>query len=125
MRRVVASISQSGLLPGTVSIFPTSVSPTEVPAMGVHKPAINRIPAPIEGGGEMSHQSVEDRLIASYSPAFSAEPVTTRIRSNPMPVQPPANVEYSRRKDAPPHYLASFCLSKIESKAQSELNPHF
>jgi len=31
----------------------------------------------------------------------SAEPATTRIRSKPVPGQPPANVEYRRRKDAP------------------------
>jgi hypothetical protein len=31
----------------------------------------------------------------------SAEPTTTRIRSKPVPGQPPANVEYKRRKDAP------------------------
>src|SRR5215469_4160439 len=99
---VVASISQSGLLPGSVSIFQTSVRPTEVPAMGVHKPAINRIPPPIKrmagivtliGGGSLN--SVKP------APAASAEPATTRIRSNPVPGQPPANVEYRRRKGAP------------------------
>ena len=45
---VVANISQSGLLPGSMSIFQTSVRAAETPAMGVHKPAINRIPAPIK-----------------------------------------------------------------------------
>jgi hypothetical protein len=70
--------------------------------MGVHKPAINRIPAPIKsmagivtfiGGGSLR----------SVKPArtTNAEPATTRIRSNPVPGQPPANVEYRRRKDAP------------------------
>src|SRR5215469_13030635 len=101
-RPVVANISQSGLSPGRVSIFQTSVSPTEVPAMGVHKPAISRIPAPIRrmagiitftGGGSLNS--------VILAPAASAEPATTRIRSNPVPGQPPANDEYRRRKDAP------------------------
>ena len=99
---VVASISQSGLLPGSVSIFQTSVRPTEVPAMGVHKPAINRIPAPnkriaaivtLIGGGSL--RSVK------LARTISVDPTTTRIRSNPVPGQPPANVEYRRRKEAP------------------------
>jgi len=38
----VPNISQSGLSPGSISIFQTSVSATEVPATGVHKPAIDR-----------------------------------------------------------------------------------
>ena len=68
--------------------------------MGVHKPATNRIPAPIKsmagivtfiGGGSLH----------SVKPArtTSADPTTTRIRSNPVPGQPPANVEYRRRKE--------------------------
>jgi len=70
--------------------------------MGVHKPAINRKPAPIKrmagmvtliGGGSLI--SVKLALTAS------AEPATARIRSNPVPGQPPANVEYRRRTDAP------------------------
>ena len=99
---VVANISQSGLLPGSMSIFQTSVRAAETPAMGVHKPAINRIPAPIKnmagivtfiGGGSLNS--------VKLAPAANAEPATTRIRSNPVPGQPPANVEYRRRKDAP------------------------
>ena len=99
---VVANISQSGLLPGSVSIFQTSMRATEAPAMGVHKPAINRIPAPIKsmagmvtfiGGGSLHR--------VKAAPAANEEPATTRIRSNPVPGQPPANVEYRRRKDAP------------------------
>ena len=69
--------------------------------MGVHKPAINRIPAPIKrmagivtliGGGSLNS--------VVLAPTASAEPATTRIRSNPVPGQPPANVEYRRRKGA-------------------------
>src|SRR5271157_1632657 len=96
----VANISQSGLSPGSMSIFQTSVRAIATPATGVHKPAINSIPAPSNrmagivtfiGGGSLH----------SVTPArtTSAEPATTRIRSNPVPGQPPANVEYRRRKE--------------------------
>jgi hypothetical protein len=70
--------------------------------MGVQRPAISRIPAAIKsmagivtfiGGGSL--QSVKLAL------PISAEPTTRRIRSIPVPGQPPANVEYRRRKDAP------------------------
>src|SRR5271166_1116150 len=98
----VPNISQSDLSPGIMSIFQTSMRATEAPAMGVHKPAINRIPAPSKsmagivtfiGGGSL--HSVRP------APPARAEPATTRIRSSPVPGQPPANVEYRRRKDAP------------------------
>jgi len=95
----VPSNSQTDRSPGSISIFQISISATEVPAMGVHKPAIRRIPAPIEStaaivtfvGGSL--QSLE---LARTS---SAEPTTTRMRSRPMPGQPPANVEYKRRNN--------------------------
>jgi len=107
----VANISQSGLSPGSMSIFQTSMRATEAPAMGVHKPAINRIPAPSKrmagivtfiGGGSLR----------KVKPArtISAEPATARIRSSPVPGQPPANVEYRRRKDAP---FALHCYSLL------------
>ena len=103
----VPNINQSGLSPGSMSIFQTSMRATEAPAMGVHKPAINRIPAPSKrmagivtfiGGGSLR----------KVKPArtTSAEPATARIRSNPVPGQPPANVEYRRRKRTHfPHYI--------------------
>jgi hypothetical protein len=82
-----------------MSIFQTSVSAIEMPATGVHKPAMSRIPAPIKsmagivtfiGGGSLNS--------VTPAPMARAEPATTRIRSNPVPGQPPANVEYRRRK---------------------------
>src|SRR5208282_365710 len=98
----VPNSSQPDLSPCSMSIFQISVSATKVPAMGVHKPAISRTPAPIKsiagmitfkGGGSL-HSDKPARTT-------SAEPATTRIRSNPVPGQPPANVEYKRRKYAP------------------------
>src|SRR5208282_4094431 len=98
----VPNISQSDLSPGSMTIFQTSVMAIATPAMGVHKPAINRIPAPSKrmvgivtliGGGSLRR--------VKQARTTSAEPATARIRSNPVPGQPPANVEYKRRKYAP------------------------
>jgi hypothetical protein len=116
----VPNMSQSHLSPGIMSIFQTSMRATEAPAMGVHKPAINRIPAPSKrmagivtpiGGGSLRR--------VKPARTTSAEPATARIRSNPVPGQPPANVEYSRLKRTHfPQYIAIFGCSESASKAQ-------
>ena len=50
---------------------------------------------------------------------INAEPTTKRIRSKPVPGQPPANVEYSRRKDEPFHRtLLVSALLKANGKPQ-------
>src|ERR1700722_16499777 len=98
----VPNNSHTHLSPGTVSIFQTSINAVEVPAMGVHEPAISSNPAPIKNtagivtfiGGRSLHSPKPARTIRT-------EPTTTRMRSNPTPGQPPANVEYSRRNYAP------------------------
>jgi len=85
--------------PGNVRICQISVKATTVPAIGVHSPGTRRIPDPTKsaavivvfiGGGSL--QSIE------VARTISAEPTTERMRSKPMPGQPPANVEYRRRK---------------------------
>jgi len=43
----VPSSSQTHLSPGSIMIFQISISATEVPTMGVHSPAIRRMPAPM------------------------------------------------------------------------------
>jgi hypothetical protein len=112
----VPNNSQTHLSPGSISIFQVSISATEVPTMGVHKPAIRRIPDPIKStagivafrGGSL--QSLEPARITN------AEPTTARIRSRPMPGQPPANVEYKRRKNTPCAYLlGSHCVEATRS----------
>jgi len=94
-----ANNSQTHLSPVSVSIVEISINAMEVPAMGVHKPAITNIPAPnnrIEGTVTLR----DGGSLHSLRPArtISTEPTTTRMRSKPTPGQPPANVEYSRRK---------------------------
>jgi hypothetical protein len=97
----VPNKSQTHRSPGSVSIFQSWISATETPTMGVHKPAISRIPAPIERTARIV--TVRGGSVHSLELArtMSADPTTNRIRSTPMPGQPPANVEYKRRKDTP------------------------
>ncbi len=61
--------------------------------MGVHKPSIKRIPAipriaavivTFSGGSPQSRKPAR---------ITSTDPITRRMRSNPVPGQPPANVE--------------------------------
>jgi len=95
----VPSNSQSHLSPDTANIFQISINAMEVPTIGVHKPAISRTPAAIKstagivtfiGGG-----SLHSLKLARTT---RVEPTTKRMRSKPVPGQPPANVEYRRRK---------------------------
>ena len=118
----VPNISQSGLSPDSMSIFQISVSAIEMPATGVHKPAMSRIPAPIKSMAGIV-TSIGGGSLRSVSPArtTSAEPATARIKSNPVPGQPPANVEYRRRKRMRfPHYFGILCCSKSAPEAQKE-----
>jgi len=98
----VPSSSKTHLSPDVVSIFPISIMAKETPTTGVHKPTISSIPPAIRsiavmvtfmGGGSL--HSV--KLVGTTS----AEPTTSRMSSKPVPGQPPAKVEYKRRKDTP------------------------
>jgi hypothetical protein len=95
----VPNNNQTHRSPGSVIIFQTSISATEVPTTGVHKPAISKIPAPIASTARIA--TFKGGSLHSLKPVrtISAEPTTTRMRSSPMPGQPPANVEYRRRNN--------------------------
>jgi hypothetical protein len=95
----VPNSSHTHLSPGSANIFQISINAMEVPTIGVHKPTISRIPAPIKST-EGIVKFIGGRSLHSLKPArtTSAEPTTKRMRSKPVPGQPPANVEYRRRK---------------------------
>lgn len=98
----VPSSSQTHLSPGNANIFQISINATEVPTMGVHKPAISRVPAAIKStAGIVTFMGGGSLHSFRLARTMSVEPTTTRMRSRPAPGQPPANVEYSRRNDAP------------------------
>jgi hypothetical protein len=93
--------------PARVRICVIAIKAATVPAIGVHRPGMRRIPDATRNteimvvciGGPL--HSVE------LARTTSAEPPTRRMRSKPMPGQPPANVEYRRRKGTP------FCTLQI------------
>ena len=51
----VPNSSHTHLSPGSVSIFQISINAMEVPTIGVHKPAISSIPAPIKSTSGNCH----------------------------------------------------------------------
>jgi hypothetical protein len=98
----VPNSRQTHLSPGSRNIFQISINAMEVPAMGVHKPAITSIPAPNKStAGTVTFMGGRSLHSLKLARTISTEPTTTRMRSKPAPGQPPANVEYSRRNDAP------------------------
>lgn len=94
----VPNTNQPDLSPCSVSILQISVKATATPAMGVHSPAISRVPAPINSmAGTVTFNGGGSLNSVKLARTTSADPTTSRIRSKPVPGQPPANVEYSRR----------------------------
>jgi len=93
----VPNKSQTHLSPGSIIIFQASISATEVPTMGVHNPAIKRMPAPMASTAGMVTFKGGSVHSLEAARTTSAEPITKRMKSKPAPGQPPANVEYSRR----------------------------
>jgi hypothetical protein len=119
----VPNSSHTHLSPATVSIFQISINAMEVPTIGVHKPTMSRIPVPIKstagivtfiGGGSL-HSLKSARTI-------SADPTTKRMRSKPVPGQPPANVEYRRRNTHPSgRYQFGTLLRQIETPKRAAM----
>ena len=121
----VPNSSHTHLSPGTVSIFQISINAMEVPTIGVHKPAISSIPAPIKNTAGIV-TFIGGRSLHSLKPArtIRTEPTTTRMRSNPAPGQPPANVEYSRRNYAPFSTHLDSSVSGADQNPKKRLNRH-
>ena len=123
---MVPSNSQSHLSPGSVRTFHASMTATEIPTMGVHSPSIRRSPASREMRTEIV--SLIGGSLQSRARAHNKRgPDTRRMRSSPVPGQPPANVEYKRRNTRPseprmsglltfsdtPKRVVSFTLSRF------------
>jgi hypothetical protein len=65
-----------------------------VPTMGVHKPAMSRIPATTKStGGIVTIIGGGSLHSLKLARAIRAEPKTKRMRNKPAPGQPPANVD--------------------------------
>ena len=101
----VPNKSHTHLSPGSIIIFETSIRAMEIPAIGVHKPAMRRIPAAIESMARAVTKKGGSIHSLETARTTRAEPMTKRNNSKPVPGQPPANVEYSRRT------LCIYCLT--------------
>jgi hypothetical protein len=97
----VPNSTQTHLSPASVSNFQVSINAMEIPAMGVHSPGMRRIPHPASNADVIVVFTGGSLHKVELARPTSAEPTTRRMRSNPVPGQPPANVEYRRRKKAP------------------------
>jgi hypothetical protein len=84
--------------PAIVMICQVSSKATNAPPMGVHRPEIRRSPDPASSADNPIVWIEVPLHTAEFARTTSAEPATRRMRINPMPGQPPANVEYRRRK---------------------------
>ena len=93
----VPNNSQTHLSPDSIIILQTSISATEVPTMGVHNPTMSRMPAAIERTAKIVTFKGGSVHSLEAARTTSTAPITERMRSKPVPGQPPANVEYSRR----------------------------
>lgn len=105
---------------GKVNIWPTSIAATRVPATGVQRPGTIRMPDPARTTHVIIVPTGKSPLRNGRALKRREEPTTNRIRSSPIPGQPPANVEYKRRKKAP-FYLYQFLMFARESKPQKQL----
>jgi hypothetical protein len=87
--------------PPIVMICKISSNATKAPTSGVHRPGMRRSPNPV--------RNAEISVVVTWWLLHSGEfarrsneaPRTRRMRSKPIPGQPPANVEYRRRKTHP------------------------
>jgi hypothetical protein len=76
----------------------SSKTATNVPEIGVHRPARSSIPAPLASMCGMANWvGAPLRSIVTALPV-KAIPATNRMNSSPAPGHPPANVENSRRR---------------------------
>jgi len=94
---MAASNSQSQVSPGPIMIFHDSTRATVIPTIGVHKPNISKMPDPRRIAEVIVAFSGGSPHISKPARTTSTHPVTSRISNNPVPGQPPANVEYKRR----------------------------
>lgn len=98
---MVASKMATNGSPTWETLLHNSMKPTEMPAIGVQAPAMRRIPqtaTTIVAIVAWLGASIQN---AGFARRISATQRMTRIRSRPIPGQPPANVEYKRLNDAP------------------------
>ena len=110
--------------PGIVRICQVSIKASNAPTMGVHRPGMRRSPHPARTADVIV--VVTGGSLHSIAPArtTSAEPATRRMRSKPVPGQPPANVEYRRRNTHPSRSLLVCDIREANRNPKKSCNRH-
>ena len=98
--------------PARARICVIAIKAATVPAIGVHRPGMRRIPDAARNTEVMAVWIGGPLHPVELARTSSVEPATRRMRSKPMPGQPPANVEYKRRTDTP------FCTFQIPTSGR-------
>jgi len=83
--------------PGCETALHSAMTATSAPAMGVHKPASKSIPTHVVTAGSIADPSGGPLSSFVMSCTINAIPAASRINRRPMPGEPWANVENSRR----------------------------
>jgi hypothetical protein len=120
----VAIRRKSNRSAGTMTSLPHSMRATRVPTMGVYSPMARRIAA-VPRRTDKQVMGIAG-LPSRADPALfaNAKPTTNRIKMSPIPGQPPAKVEYKRRKmDAPLVYVFIFLRFLYELSPTNRLDP--
>jgi hypothetical protein len=117
---IASAAPATHLSPGSIIIFQTSISATKLPTMGVHNPAMRRMPAASESTARIVMFKGGSIHSLEAARTTNAEPITRRMKSKPVPGQPPANVEYRRRT----LYTPIFRHCEGRSKPQKGWNCH-
>ena len=117
---MVPSRSEAHVSPVRVSVCHASSKASNPPASGVHRPGMRRSPHATESmelipaavGGSLHNI----RVVWTTT----TEPPIRRMPSKPMPGNPPANVEYRRRKSNPSKHLS---LSQLAGASKPQKGP--
>ena len=110
--------------PPIVMICKISSNATKAPTRGVHRPGMRRSPNPVRNAEIIVVLTSGLLHSAGFARRSSAAPRMTRMRSKPMPGQPPANVEYRRRKNPPFDTPPVSCLAKTERNPKESRYGH-
>jgi hypothetical protein len=83
--------------PGCENAFQSAMTATSAPAMGVHKPASRSIPTQVVRADSIADPSGGPLSSFVMPCTINAIPAANRINRRPIPGEPWANVENSRR----------------------------
>ena len=113
----VATRRYTNLSPVMETSLKLSISATRVPTIGVNSPMMRRTAAAARSTAKIVKGMAG--LLSRTEPALltKANPTTSRIKIRPIPGQPPANVEYKRRKGRTSRVRIQFLMVSLRNRA--------